>query len=81
MNRYLHVGLVLLATSLVPSFVFAQESELDIEQQRLIKQRDEKLAKAFLKNGDWITDYDAAKKRATESGKLIFGYFTRSYAP
>lgn len=81
MTRRLHLGLAFFATSLVPSFALAQDGEPNSEQQRLIKQRDEKLAKAFLKNGDWVTDYDAARKKSAETGKLIFGYFTRSYAP
>lgn len=47
-----------------------------------LKERFEaKLKKPFLSAAPWITDYDAAKKDALESGKLIFGYFTRSYAP
>jgi hypothetical protein len=40
-----------------------------------------KLAKPFVKNAAWELDYDAARKRASESGKLILAYFTRSYAP
>lgn len=81
MTRQLSLGLALLATSLVPTFAHAQEDELSAEQQRLIKQRDEKLEKAFLKNGDWVTDYDAALKKASDTDRLVFGYFTRSYAP
>ena len=49
------------------------------EQLKALK--DKKLAGAWLKNAGWITDYDAAKAKAAESGKLMFGYFTRSYAP
>ncbi|MHC4222477.1 MAG: hypothetical protein ACYSX0_02565 [Planctomycetota bacterium] len=42
---------------------------------------EKKLAKGFIKNAAWEQDYDAALKRSTESGRLIFAYFTRSYAP
>ena len=49
-------------------------------QDDLIAKRDAKLKSPFLKNGDWTTDYDEALARAKESGKPIFGYFTRSYA-
>lgn len=42
---------------------------------------EQKLAKDFVKNAAWVTDYDAAKAQAKESGKLIFAYFTRSYSP
>ena len=46
-------------------------------QERLKK----KLAGAWVKNAAWITDLDEAKASATKSGKQIFAYFTRSYAP
>ncbi|MCA8926125.1 MAG: hypothetical protein KDD82_30240 [Planctomycetes bacterium] len=41
---------------------------------------DKKLAEGWIKDPLWITDYDEAKQKAGESGKLIFGYFTRSYS-
>ncbi len=40
---------------------------------------DEKLKKEFVGNAAWTTDFEAAK--AKETGKVIFAYFTRSYAP
>ena len=49
-------------------------------QGDLIAKRDAKLQSPFLKNADWITDYDKALAAAKESGKPIFGYFTRSYS-
>ena len=42
---------------------------------------DKKMAKPFLKNATWETDYDKAMKTAATDGKLIFAYFTRSYSP
>ena len=42
---------------------------------------DAKIAKPFLKNAAWETDFDTATKKATDEGKLIFAYFTRSFAP
>jgi len=39
-----------------------------------------KLEKPFFKKTKWITDYDEAKAAAKKNGKLIFAYFTRSYA-
>ena len=50
-------------------------------QTDLAAKLEDKLASPFLKNADWFTDFDKAKARAKESGKVIFGYFTRSYAP
>ncbi|MEZ6188840.1 MAG: hypothetical protein R3F62_28030 [Planctomycetota bacterium] len=41
---------------------------------------DKKLAEGWIKDPAWITDYDEAKAKSSESGKLIFGYFTRSYS-
>jgi rhomboid protease GluP len=42
---------------------------------------EKKLARGFVKNAPWEQDYEAALKRSADSGKLIFAYFTRSYAP
>lgn len=50
--------------------------------QAELKQRFEaKMAEAWIENANWETDYDKARAAAKESGKLIFAYFTRSYAP
>ncbi len=49
-------------------------------QDDLVAKRDKKLAEPFLKKADWITDFDEAKAAAKNDGKLIFAYFTRSYA-
>ncbi len=81
MRRVISLSLALLAFATLSSAVLAQDDGVTDEQKRLIKQRDEKLEKAFLKNGTWTTDYDAALKTAGKSDRLIFGYFTRSYAP
>jgi len=51
------------------------------DQATLKKNRDEKLAKDFLKKADWHTDYAKAKAQAKKDGKLIFTYFSRSYSP
>ena len=50
------------------------------DQAQLKKQRDDKLAKEFLKLADWHTDFAKARARAKQDGKLIFTYFSRSYA-
>ncbi|HEX5137178.1 MAG TPA: hypothetical protein VFY93_09410 [Planctomycetota bacterium] len=41
----------------------------------------EKLKKPFAKNALWVLDFGEAKTLAAEKGKVIFGYFSRSYAP
>ena len=63
---------IALACALLASLAAAQDMKANLEQ---------KMAKAFVKNAAWITDYDAAKAKALQEGKLIFGYFTRSYQP
>lgn len=56
--------------------VLAQDAKESNEQKR-----DKKLAEEWLrKPAAWITDYDEARKAAKDGKKLIFGYFTRSYA-
>lgn len=39
-----------------------------------------KLQKEFVAFGGWVTDYDVARERAAKEGKIIFAYFSRSYA-
>lgn len=51
------------------------------DQAELAAKRDKKLQSEFLKLADWITDYDEARTVAADTGKPIFAYFTRSYAP
>ncbi|GAB4148657.1 MAG: hypothetical protein Fur0037_16980 [Planctomycetota bacterium] len=51
-----------------------------LSQEELRKRRAEKLAKPVFAKAAWRTDYDAARKEARETGKLILVYFTRSYA-
>lgn len=41
----------------------------------------EKLKKDFVSKIPWETSLEAAKAKAAAQKKLIFGYFTRSYAP
>ena len=40
-----------------------------------------KLAKDFASKITWTKTLEEAKKKAVREDKLIFGYFTRSYAP
>ena len=49
--------------------------------ESLQERYDKKVKKGFIKKIAWEQDYDEARKTAAESGKLIFAYFTRSYAP
>ena len=48
---------------------------------RMEENLEAKLAKPFASNAAWLTDYGTALAEAKASGKTIFTYFTRSYAP
>ena len=51
----------------------------------LAQSLEEKLAKKlkspFIQNAAWELDYDAALQKAKEQKKLVFAYFSRSFAP
>lgn len=40
-----------------------------------------KLKKPFAANAAWVLEFAEAKKQAAEKGRVIFAYFSRSYAP
>ena len=40
-----------------------------------------KLEKEFVSKVEWVTSLEKAQEAAVAQNKLIFGYFTRSYAP
>ena len=69
----------LLAPALV-SLALAAPAAAQADQGQMQKNFDDKMAKDFISNAAWVTDYDEARKTAKEEGKLIFVYFTRSYA-
>lgn len=77
--------LTLATTLLLPASLLAQQptprpAPAQPSQEELIKKRDDKLAKPVFKLAPWNHDYDAVRDEAKKSGKLIFAYFTRSYA-
>ena len=41
----------------------------------------EKMKKPFVSRIAWETDWGKARERADKEGKLVFGYFTRSFKP
>jgi hypothetical protein len=72
-NMTREVGaLLLLLLAVAPAFA---QSEDDLKKKRAAK-----VAEPWFTSNAWTDDYDVAKQRAQESGKVIFGYFTRSYA-
>lgn len=50
-------------------------------QEELRKLYDDKIKEAWYTGGGWTADFAAAKARAKQEDKLLFTYFTRSYAP
>ena len=77
MNKALKpLGMVLMSGVILGTALPAQK----VDQETLREQRDKKLASKFLQNANWITNYDKARAEAKKSKKLIFGYFTRSFA-
>ena len=72
--RHLSAAAVFLALFAAAAPVRAQDQEAF--KQNLAK----KLESDFLKAAPWLTDFDQAREEAKKSGKLIFAYFTRSYA-
>jgi len=70
--------LTVLATAL-PAQTQANKA-ISAEQKALIAKRKHKLEADFLSKADWVTSFAKARAKAAESGKLIFAYFTRSYA-
>ena len=57
------------------------DAQQALSQDELISRREAKLAEPFIKNADWVTDYDQALGKAKQTGKPIFAYFSRSFAP
>lgn len=49
-------------------------------QEQLVELRTKKLAKPVFQKAPWVMDYDKARAQAKAEGKLLFTYFTRSYA-
>ena len=50
------------------------------QAQDLEAKRDKKLKEAWFTSNPWTNDYDKAREEAKKSGKVIFAYFTRTYA-
>lgn len=75
MNKLVGVlGILVVGLAAAPPLASAQDDELSTLKAR-------KLASPFLSRVAWHLDYDLALADAARSGRLIFAYFTRSYAP
>ncbi len=50
-------------------------------QDQLRANLEKKLAKDFVESGSWRLDFNEAKAEAGRENKLLFVYFTRTFAP
>ncbi|MBL8754611.1 MAG: hypothetical protein JNK15_15005 [Planctomycetes bacterium] len=75
MSIRIFVPLAALLVSLLPAQNRQQPSQEDLKAKRT-----EKLAKEVFKKAPWVADYDKAREQAKKENKLMFAYFTRSYA-
>jgi len=51
------------------------------DQEALKARYAQMLTHEWYAQGGWLTDLDVAKARSAQTGKPIFAYFTRTYAP
>jgi hypothetical protein len=68
-----------LVAALLASSALAQ-GRTPPSQEQLKENRANKVAEKWFTDAGWIDDYDVAREKASESGKLILAYFTRTYA-
>jgi hypothetical protein len=77
MKPRLIVPLAALLASLLPA---QNPAPVFKSHEELTKLRAEKLAKPVFTHAPWVTDFDKAREQAKQQNKLLFTYFTRSYA-
>ena len=76
MNRKASVAVAGLVTALLATSALAQGTQDEFKAKRTAK-----MAESWFTGNPWTADYDEARAKAKESGKVIFAYFTRSYSP
>ena len=79
MSRTASFLLVGVITALLASQASAQMAGPD--EDALRERYESKLTESWITSNPWTADYDEAREKAKESGKVIFAYFTRSYSP
>jgi hypothetical protein len=63
------------------STAVAQDSATPETKDPLETKYEAKVSEAWFTSNEFTSDYDTARAKAKETGKPIFAYFTRSYAP
>jgi hypothetical protein len=77
--RRMNLRLIVPVAALLASLLPAQNAP-EPTPEELTAKRTEKLAKPVFTKAPWVTDYDQAREQAKKENKLVFAYFTRSYA-
>jgi len=71
------LALISLAAVLVPGL----SAQRTYDQEKMAANFAEMQTHSWYTGGGWITDFNEAKARSKKTGKPIFAYFTRTYAP
>lgn len=74
--RTLPTTVAVLTAILTPLSALQAQGQADLKQRKA-----KKLEAPFLQKERWFTDFEDAKAESARTGKPIFGYFSRSYAP
>ena len=61
--------------------ILAATATVGLAQDDLQAKYEKKVAESWFTDNGFTDDYDVARAKAAETGKPIFAYFTRSYAP
>ena len=77
----MRVATPLLMRSLAAGLILVPTAPVEEPQEDLKRSYEHKLSLEFIEYGRWITDYDEARAQAREEDKVLFVYFSRSYAP
>jgi len=71
------LALISLAAALAPQL----SAQRTYDQEKMAANYADMQTHAWFTGGGWITDFALAKAQSKETGKPIFAYFTRTYAP
>ena len=74
--KILRYGALLLGLLAAAPAATAQDKDAELREKY-----EKKLQKEFVGKIKWARSLDEARATAKKEGKLILGYFTRSYAP
>ena len=69
--------LLSLAAALTPELT----AQRTYDQDKMSANYAEMQTHSWYTGGGWITDFEEAKAKSKKTGKPIFAYFTRTYAP